>query len=96
MEKLNLDLDKNLPTESDSTNSIWNQVSDRLKKIYGIATYQSWFSRLQIIDAVLEDKGQSLQAMHTNTKIETIKIGTPTSFVRDWINTNYRDNLSLT
>ena len=96
LEKLNLDLDKNLPTESDSTNSIWNQVSDRLKKIYGIATYQSWFSRLQIIDAVLEDKGQSLQAMHTNTKIETIKIGTPTSFVRDWINTNYRDNLSLT
>ena len=78
--KLKTDTEK-LDIESLLSNSPWSKVRTALRKTYGLAADNAWFSKLQILDSVGEDKGADIRAI--------LKISTPTSFVRDWVKTHY-------
>ena len=64
-------------------NSVQSQVARRLREIYGLATYKSWFSKLNIVDTDVE-----VDTIEAKTKTE-VKIQTQTRFVRDWVRINY-------
>jgi hypothetical protein len=54
----------------------WGDVCRQLIKTYGIHIYNNWFSKLTpVID---EDA-------------KTIELKAPNSFVKQWVETNYRD-----
>ena len=73
-----------LDTEKNKNkNSVWNHVLGRLEEIYGVGTYKSWFSKLNILDEDVE-----IDTMEAKAKI-ALKIQTQTGFVRDWVRTNY-------
>ena len=74
-----------LEIESSLSNSPWDQVRKALRKTYGLATDNAWFKKLQILDSDLDHRESSQQG----SRQTTIKIAAPTSFVRDWVSTNY-------
>ena len=61
--------------------SCWSKVQKELKLLYGNATYKTWFKELDILKE--EDKEK------IEEKEKTLKIKSPTSFIRDWVKTNY-------
>ena len=75
-----LDTEKN---KNKNKNSVWNHVLGRLEEIYGVGTYKSWFSKLNILDKDVE-----IDTMEAKAKT-ALKIQTQTGFVRDWVRTNY-------
>ena len=82
--KLTTDTEK-LDIEPSLSNSPWDQVRKALRKTYGLATDNAWFKKLQILDSDLDHRESSQQG----SRQTTIKIAAPTSFVRDWVSTNY-------
>lgn len=74
-----------LEMEPSLSNSIWDQVRKALRKTYGLAADNAWFKKLQILDSELD-----LQESNEQNCIQTtIKLAAPTSFIRDWVSTNY-------
>lgn len=69
--------------ENTNSVSVKDQVLKRLKEIYGLATYKSWFSKLDILDTDI-----NLDTIEAKTKTE-VRIQTQTGFLRDWIRINY-------
>ena len=59
---------------------LWSNVSHDLVKRYGEAVYESWFGKMYL-------------AKHSGEMGKVI-FDVPTSFMRDWIQTNYLDTIS--
>jgi len=55
---------------------IWGRVRQSLISIYGEATDRNWFSKLEAVE---------------NVEKNELKLKAPTSFVKDWIESNYFD-----
>ena len=76
---------RNPNIESSLSNSPWDQVRKALRKTCGLDADNTWFKKLQIMDSEISPKESNEQAIRQ----KTIRIAAPTSFVRDWVNTNY-------
>jgi DNA-binding Lrp family transcriptional regulator len=63
--------------ESISKDPTWNRVKEQLKITRGEATYKSWFSKLVF-------KGYDK---------ETIILGAPSQFIKDWILNNFKNDI---
>jgi len=60
---------------------VWGDISRKLIEIYGIHVYNNWFSKLTFV---------------INEQNKTIELQAPNSFVKQWIETNYRDTIQET
>jgi hypothetical protein len=60
---------------------VWGDISRQLIEIYGIHIYNNWFSNLTPV---------------INEQNKTIELKAPNSFVKQWIETNYRDTIQET
>lgn len=70
-------------TNSDIANKVegsllWDAVQQDLIKHYGEAVFNSWFSKVTFFDC----------------NKSTINLRVPTNFIRDWIKSNYLDNIT--
>lgn len=63
--------------ESNSKDPTWNLVKEKLKTNKGEATYKSWFRKLVF-------KGYEK---------ETILLGAPSKFIKDWILNNFKEDI---
>ena len=63
--------------ENGDISDIWKRVAQRLRAELGEDLYSSWFARMEPVD-------------RTN---ETIIVSVPTRFLRNWIQSHYRDKL---
>jgi chromosomal replication initiation ATPase DnaA len=67
-------IDQNEMKKSSLPAGIWGRVRRGLVEAYGEATDLNWFSKL---------------TANVNEESKEIKLKDPTSFVKDWIETNY-------
>ena len=72
---------KETPVMPTLQQGVWGDISRQLIEIYGIHIYNNWFSNLTPV---------------INEQNKTIELKAPNSFVKQWIETNYRDTIQET
>jgi chromosomal replication initiator protein len=63
--------------ESDTLAAAWDNVSRQLHALHGDAVYKSWIKPLRFVGRVHQ----------------TVHLGVPTRFMREWINTHYLEDI---
>jgi chromosomal replication initiator protein len=63
--------------DATSLAEVWSKIKERLRVIYGAATYQSWLQHLELIE---NDNSQ-------------INLSVPSRFIRDWISNHYLNKI---
>ncbi len=69
--------DKIIEDQEMQDNLAWQQVLSELHKKFGEAIFRSWFSKITLISII----GKK------------VTLGVPTQFIRDWIKTNYHEQI---